>query len=146
MAVDEQGVFSIDAGTGCFGVVPCGGCCKVFSPPWKRSALLGADFVDVALLTVVEVDANAVFFSALQYITSVEGGPRVPLEPIGNGQFSMSSQTFCIILRQVNDAAGLIATSKPALKNSLNEIGYPCLLYTSPSPRDRTRSRMPSSA
>ena len=28
------------------------------------------------------------------------------------------------------------------------ESGYPksCLLYTSPSPRDRTRSRMPSSA
>ena len=29
-----------------------------------------------------------------------------------------------------------------------NDQGYvdPCLLYTSPSPRDRTRSRMPSSA
>ena len=26
------------------------------------------------------------------------------------------------------------------------EINIPCLLYTSPSPRDRTRSRMPSSA
>ena len=26
------------------------------------------------------------------------------------------------------------------------EEGKPCLLYTSPSPRDRTRSRMPSSA
>ena len=25
-------------------------------------------------------------------------------------------------------------------------IAHPCLLYTSPSPRDRTRSRMPSSA
>ena len=25
-------------------------------------------------------------------------------------------------------------------------IELPCLLYTSPSPRDRTRSRMPSSA
>ncbi|WDT38009.1 hypothetical protein PVA38_11435 [Streptococcus pneumoniae D39] len=25
-------------------------------------------------------------------------------------------------------------------------VGYGCLLYTSPSPRDRTRSRMPSSA
>ena len=25
-------------------------------------------------------------------------------------------------------------------------IGWACLLYTSPSPRDRTRSRMPSSA
>ena len=28
---------------------------------------------------------------------------------------------------------------------SVNEKGH-CLLYTSPSPRDRTRSRMPSSA
>ena len=26
------------------------------------------------------------------------------------------------------------------------QFGDPCLLYTSPSPRDRTRSRMPSSA
>ena len=26
------------------------------------------------------------------------------------------------------------------------DIGISCLLYTSPSPRDRTRSRMPSSA
>ena len=29
--------------------------------------------------------------------------------------------------------------------NNLN-LSQPCLLYTSPSPRDRTRSRMPSSA
>ena len=28
----------------------------------------------------------------------------------------------------------------------VNEEGKVCLLYTSPSPRDRTRSRMPSSA
>ena len=36
-----------------------------------------------------------------------------------------------------------------SLHENLNEIVtfiYPCLLYTSPSPRDRTRSRMPSSA
>ena len=33
------------------------------------------------------------------------------------------------------------------LKNwHLNQIVNTCLLYTSPSPRDRTRSRMPSSA
>ena len=31
------------------------------------------------------------------------------------------------------------------IRYSLSEAG-PCLLYTSPSPRDRTRSRMPSSA
>ena len=28
----------------------------------------------------------------------------------------------------------------------LRNLVYTCLLYTSPSPRDRTRSRMPSSA
>ena len=30
--------------------------------------------------------------------------------------------------------------------NAAVEKAYGCLLYTSPSPRDRTRSRMPSSA
>ena len=29
---------------------------------------------------------------------------------------------------------------------AVNTMIIPCLLYTSPSPRDRTRSRMPSSA
>ena len=36
-----------------------------------------------------------------------------------------------------------------AIHTQLNRIAapaYACLLYTSPSPRDRTRSRMPSSA
>ena len=33
----------------------------------------------------------------------------------------------------------------PTLQNTLIEC-KDCLLYTSPSPRDRTRSRMPSSA
>ena len=33
-----------------------------------------------------------------------------------------------------------------AFDNHLNRIGYGCLLYTSPSPRDTALSRMPSSA
>ena len=33
-----------------------------------------------------------------------------------------------------------------ALDCAFNEAHILCLLYTSPSPRDRTRSRMPSSA
>jgi len=32
------------------------------------------------------------------------------------------------------------------LPSSIGLLFYICLLYTSPSPRDRTRSRMPSSA
>ena len=33
-----------------------------------------------------------------------------------------------------------------SLETLCHEMGHACLLYTSPSPRDRTRSRMPSSA
>ena len=40
--------------------------------------------------------------------------------------------------------AGLNRLSKPG--PGLLNLFNPCLLYTSPSPRDRTRSRMPSSA
>ena len=37
--------------------------------------------------------------------------------------------------------------SEPSSRATLmGEQPNPCLLYTSPSPRDRTRSRMPSSA
>ena len=45
--------------------------------------------------------------------------------------------------------AALIARIVIFPSGSLNEVDYSirfCLLYTSPSPRDRTRSRMPSSA
>ena len=35
---------------------------------------------------------------------------------------------------------------KAKVINGIKRYSKPCLLYTSPSPRDRTRSRMPSSA
>ena len=51
------------------------------------------------------------------------------------------------------DANGIAAirksipqTFKTFLSNKLGQQIEVCLLYTSPSPRDRTRSRMPSSA
>ena len=43
--------------------------------------------------------------------------------------------------------AGNVLKSIEYIIAMIREMGYqPCLLYTSPSPRDRTRSRMPSSA
>ena len=36
--------------------------------------------------------------------------------------------------------------SASQVSDKIKDILYACLLYTSPSPRDRTRSRMPSSA
>ena len=47
--------------------------------------------------------------------------------------------------RQAGDGAHGHATAEVALQPIVDADGG-CLLYTSPSPRDRTRSRMPSSA
>ena len=47
------------------------------------------------------------------------------------------------------DNDGMVDDFILGLIDSTKELGLPfisCLLYTSPSPRDRTRSRMPSSA
>ena len=41
---------------------------------------------------------------------------------------------------------GVLGAAYVSGKNKHVAIDYICLLYTSPSPRDRTRSRMPSSA
>jgi hypothetical protein len=45
---------------------------------------------------------------------------------------------------QFNQVVGLMSAS--LLVGAAANLVYVCLLYTSPSPRDRTRSRMPSSA
>ena len=46
---------------------------------------------------------------------------------------------------QVGYDMPMIAIRIPENKDQVNEILF-CLLYTSPSPRDRQKSRMPSSA
>ena len=50
---------------------------------------------------------------------------------------------------QPGETVAIVGTSgsgKSTLLHLLGGLDTPCLLYTSPSPRDRTRSRMPSSA
>ena len=54
-------------------------------------------------------------------------------------------------LQQVEDLAKLQEAWNDSLKFKADalaafRLGYICLLYTSPSPRDRQKSRMPSSA
>ena len=45
-----------------------------------------------------------------------------------------------------NAIAGSLASKDKAFSGNVSKLLEACLLYTSPSPRDRTRSRMPSSA
>ena len=51
-----------------------------------------------------------------------------------------------ILAKQITPGEVIEEVKKSALRGR-GGAGFPtCLLYTSPSPRDRTRSRMPSSA
>ena len=56
---------------------------------------------------------------------------------VGREARSPSTLTRLLLL-QLRDGAGD--------ERIVDDLYYDCLLYTSPSPRDRTRSRMPSSA
>ena len=56
--------------------------------------------------------------------------------------FALFTLTLSLGVWQINRGY-----EKKELENTYSlQQSYPCLLYTSPSPRDRTRSRMPSSA
>ena len=79
----------------------------------------------ILLLSVLFLSIASVSMAALGKEKDKKQKPQTTIKPLLTPQDSLSY------------AAGLAAT------NGLMPF---CLLYTSPSPRDRTRSRMPSSA
>lgn len=109
MPVDQQRVFGINARTGGFDLLPSGSRRKVFSPPRKRSALLGSYLVDVALFLIVQVDANPIFFPAFEHVSPVVGLPSVSLKPRFDRKTGMVGQPLGVIRGQVDDASRLIA-------------------------------------
>ena len=66
-------------------------------------------------------------------LSSVEIRDVLPFKAVGQPEENLRGTVLDPILN-----------GPPLEETLLNTIG--CLLYTSPSPRDRTRSRMPSSA
>ena len=72
----------------------------------------------------------------------------VALGTAANG-FAKSAQGFTVLIPSIVTAITIVLcmfTLSLVMKVIPVGITYACLLYTSPSPRDRTRSRMPSSA
>ena len=67
---------------------------------------------------------------------------------IGSNFVNELSTVSKIRIGSVDHEVGAIgsATALTLDASGVNGTYYDCLLYTSPSPRDRTRSRMPSSA
>jgi len=72
----------------------------------------------------------------------------------GIAEPSEQRQLVAVLLSKLQRMqAGVVLDGIDAVKAQVNEqvqqrpdVAVACLLYTSPSPRDRTRSRMPSSA
>ena len=101
-------------------------------------------------------DLLYIFFEIVRtYVTlySMHAG----MEKIGFQYFADSQEfaDFAVLFRNftgissgIYDAEGrqIKTVFTAADESPLCRIIYYCLLYTSPSPRDRTRSRMPSSA
>ena len=54
--------------------------------------------------------------------------------------------TLAGLFSPLSSMAAVIDVSGVKYEDVIDQRGSNCLLYTSPSPRDRTRSRMPSSA
>ena len=82
----------------------------------------------------------------------VRWGPVVysPLIPVGGADILVGfEQVEAVRYAHFLRTGGVMLVNQQAIAPITVSAGssiYPCLLYTSPSPRDRTRSRMPSSA
>ena len=62
--------------------------------------------------------------------------------------YAPGADTGADMLRHAGEEGGVVVSGRIELTvgAETRQLGPGCLLYTSPSPRDRTRSRMPSSA
>ena len=81
--------------------------------------------------------------------------PDVPVGPVTTVEFEETEFDFGTVMegekvthvykfKNTGDEPLIISNAKATCGCTVPS--WPCLLYTSPSPRDRTRSRMPSSA
>ena len=112
----------------------------------------GLNFIYVHLNRVIkERDLDMIYV-----IGPGHGGPGIVANTYLEGTYSevypnisQDEEGMQKLFKQFSFPGGIPSHVAPETPGSIHEggeLGYACLLYTSPSPRDRTRSRMPSSA
>ena len=96
----------------------------------------------------VTVAESVVLFDPVENMgaTLIKEAARNTVREAGDGTTTATVLAESL-LKEVNASSVNIREIKDGIKSGLTKVNdYLCLLYTSPSPRDRTRSRMPSSA
>ena len=68
------------------------------------------------------------------------------IQPIKIEEYNQRIDTACSLMRELGHAAIYLNAGTNLLYFTGTKWGASCLLYTSPSPRDLSTSRMPSSA
>ena len=106
---------------------------------WKFSGFVGLNTLFVALCNNQEF--RNLDFSSLK--VTLSGGMALQLA-VAERWKEVTNCSICEGYGMTETSP--VATVNPISNIQIGTIGIPCLLYTSPSPRDRQKSRMPSSA
>ena len=115
-----------------------------FSLFWSVWELLKNKYVDSGKL-----DAKKLYYGAIKGMMQATGDPYTTFfDPEENKKFGEDiSGNFEGIGAELGVKGGVLTVIAPLQGTPAEQAGIrSSLLYTSPSPRDRTRSRMPSSA
>ena len=106
-------------------------------PRHKRAAIIAGGLVTLGVAAYLVLNAfqsNLVFFFTPTQVASGEA-PK-------NRTFRIGGLVKVGTVKRDNLTVNFVVTDSARDMN----VSYTCLLYTSPSPRDRQKSRMPSSA
>ena len=115
-------------------------------------AIVEGDARDVELLTTVIKDHGVTAVIHMAALKAVGESVEMPLDYYGNNLqtaiATLEAMANAGIYKFVFSSSATVYGDRimPDPRRRRDRRDQPCLLYTSPSPRDRTRSRMPSSA
>ena len=129
---------------------------KTLNKIWgNQSSILVGDYLLSRCFEMMVEDGNLEILKLLSS-TSTEIAQGEVLQLQHKGEIDMLEETYLKIISEktaslfaaATKVGSILANKENKIKEALEFYGknLGCLLYTSPSPRDRTRSRMPSSA